>query len=98
MTVREIRQRWPEAEKALALEGEIIVTQDSVPVSKIVPYVPPAPKKGKVKKFNAAAHMRWLKELSKDDPPNLRSSSEILFEMRNKGNYGPPAGPPPPRE
>lgn len=86
MTVREVRQRWPEAEKALALEGEIIVTRDSVPVAKIVPYVPPAKKKGKAKAFNAAAHLRWLKELAKDDPPNMRASDEILHEMRNEGH------------
>lgn len=93
MTVRDIRQRWPEAEKALAEEGEVIVTRDSVPVAKIVPYVAPAARKGKVKGFDAAAHMRWLKRISKDDPPNMRSSDEILHEMRNKGHSVAPREP-----
>ena len=38
MTVRDIRQKWPEAERALAVEGEIIVTRDSKPVAKIIPF------------------------------------------------------------
>jgi antitoxin (DNA-binding transcriptional repressor) of toxin-antitoxin stability system len=85
MTVREIRQRWPEAERALAEEGEIIVTRDSVPVAKIVPYVEPR-RARKAKPFDWDAHMRWLKETTKNEPPGLRSSDEILFEMRNKGH------------
>jgi antitoxin (DNA-binding transcriptional repressor) of toxin-antitoxin stability system len=37
MSVRDIRQNWPEAERALREEGEIIVTRDSKPVARIVP-------------------------------------------------------------
>ena len=87
MTVRDIRQRWPEAEKALALEGEIVVTRDSKPIAKLIPFVAPPAKKGRVKRFAAAAHMRWLKRISKDDPPNMPSSDEILREIRNQGHH-----------
>lgn len=90
MTVRDIRQRWPEAEKALGEEGEVIVTRDSVPIARIVPYTAPLAKKGKVKRFNAAAHMRWLKSVSKDDKPGRRSTDEILHEMRNQRHYTAP--------
>jgi hypothetical protein len=31
MTPRDIRLKWPEAERALAREGEIVVTRDSKP-------------------------------------------------------------------
>jgi antitoxin (DNA-binding transcriptional repressor) of toxin-antitoxin stability system len=94
MTVRDIRQRWPEAEKALNEEGEIIITRDSVPIARIVPYVAPAAKTGKVKKFSAAAHMRWLKEISKDDKPGRRSTDEILRAMREKGHFPVPVSAP----
>ena len=86
MTVRDIRQRWPEAEKALALDGEVVVTRDSKPIARIIPFVAPPAKKGTVKRFAAATHMRWLKRISKDDPPSLPSSDEILRATRNKGH------------
>ncbi|MGI8603713.1 MAG: hypothetical protein ACR2OZ_12040 [Verrucomicrobiales bacterium] len=92
MTVRDIRQHWPEAEKALAEEGEIIVTRDSIPVAKIVPYIaPPRSTKRQVKDFDAAEHLRWLQKVSRDEPPDRPSSDEILRDIRNKGHYFPPA-------
>jgi len=36
MSVRDIRQRWPEAERALQTEGEIIVTRDARPVARLL--------------------------------------------------------------
>lgn len=42
MTVRDVRQRWPAAERALATEGEVIVTRDGVPVARIVSFEPVA--------------------------------------------------------
>jgi antitoxin (DNA-binding transcriptional repressor) of toxin-antitoxin stability system len=39
MTIRDIRQRWPEAEKALATESEILVTRDGKPVARLLPIV-----------------------------------------------------------
>ena len=38
MTVRDVRQRWPEAEKALEHEPEIVVTRDGKPVARILPF------------------------------------------------------------
>jgi antitoxin (DNA-binding transcriptional repressor) of toxin-antitoxin stability system len=37
MTVRDIRQRWPEAERALRENDEVIVTRDGRPVARILP-------------------------------------------------------------
>ena len=36
VTVRDLRQRWPETERALQTEAEIVVTRDSKPVAKLV--------------------------------------------------------------
>ncbi|MBA2431957.1 MAG: type II toxin-antitoxin system Phd/YefM family antitoxin, partial [Chthoniobacterales bacterium] len=35
VTIRDLRQRWPETEKALAVEHEIIITRDGQPVAKL---------------------------------------------------------------
>jgi antitoxin (DNA-binding transcriptional repressor) of toxin-antitoxin stability system len=58
MSVRDIRLKWPEAEKKLAAEGEIIVTRDSVPVARIVPL-----KRAPVqrRRFDPTAQARWLR-------------------------------------
>jgi antitoxin (DNA-binding transcriptional repressor) of toxin-antitoxin stability system len=60
MTVRDIRRRWPEAEKAPATEKEIIITRDGVPVAKLSAVVP-------VKRtrtpFDLDAHQKWQESL-----------------------------------
>jgi hypothetical protein len=40
--LRDLRQRWPNTEKALQVEQEILVARDSRPVAKLVHYVEPA--------------------------------------------------------
>ena len=42
MTVRDVRQRWPEAERALRDDEGVIVTRDGKPVARILPYEPRA--------------------------------------------------------
>ena len=81
MTVRDIRLRWPEAEKLLATEGEIVVTRDSRPVARILPYLPAAAKKRA--RFDRNEHMRWLRRVSKGE---LRgpSTDELLQEDREE--------------
>ena len=36
ITIRDLRQRWPEAEAALQVEEEILITRDSKPVAMLV--------------------------------------------------------------
>jgi antitoxin (DNA-binding transcriptional repressor) of toxin-antitoxin stability system len=79
MTVRDIRLRWPEAEKALATEGEIVVTRDSKPVARILPYYPSSSKKAR--RFDGRAHMRWLRRISKGEPA-MPSTDTLLREDR----------------
>lgn len=40
ITVRYVRQRWPEAERSLAIEGEITITRDGKPVARLLPVEP----------------------------------------------------------
>ena len=89
MTVREIRHAWPKAEKALAEEGEIVVTRDSKPIAKIVSYrEAPSARERKPKRFDFKAHMRWLKKISKGET-KLPSTDETLRETRYDESYPP---------
>jgi antitoxin (DNA-binding transcriptional repressor) of toxin-antitoxin stability system len=58
MTVRDVRLHWPEAEKALARGGEIIVTRDGQPVARLLPFRAPAhtPRR----RFEPREHAAWL--------------------------------------
>ena len=61
VTVRDLRQKWPETERALQKEHEILVTRDSKPVAKLVLYVPPEKSR---KRFDAASHGKWQRKIS----------------------------------
>lgn len=56
ITIRDLRQRWPEAEKALEVEGEIIITRDSKPVAKLVRIVPAQVKR---LRWDPEEHRKW---------------------------------------
>ena len=56
ITVRDLRQRWPQAEALLQVEKEILITRDAKPVAKLV-RITEAPTKRK--RFDPVAHGRW---------------------------------------
>jgi len=60
MTIRDLRQRWPEAEAALQVEDEIIITRDSKPVAKLVRLKQSEPKR---QRWNPEEHRRWIKKV-----------------------------------
>jgi antitoxin (DNA-binding transcriptional repressor) of toxin-antitoxin stability system len=53
ISIRDLRQRWPEAEKALAAAGELVVTRDSRPVARLVRHTATRSKR---RRFDAEAH------------------------------------------
>jgi antitoxin (DNA-binding transcriptional repressor) of toxin-antitoxin stability system len=63
MTVRDIRLRWPEAERKLAAAGEVIVTRDSKPIARILPYEQPRIRRRD--RFDSRAHAAWLRRVWK---------------------------------
>jgi antitoxin (DNA-binding transcriptional repressor) of toxin-antitoxin stability system len=77
ITVRDLRQRWPEAEAALQVEDEILITRDARPVARLVRLVPPETRR---KPWNPEAHKKWIKKVygSKVFP----SSDELLAAAR----------------
>jgi antitoxin (DNA-binding transcriptional repressor) of toxin-antitoxin stability system len=79
MTVRDIRLKWPEAERALAREGEIIVTRDAKPVARILPYE--APSRAARVRFDPAEQRRWLTRFWRNRAPGP-STDELLRRDR----------------
>jgi antitoxin (DNA-binding transcriptional repressor) of toxin-antitoxin stability system len=61
MTIRDLRQRWPEAEAALQIEDEILITRDSRPVAKLVRVVPTAARRPR---WDPEEHARWQRKVS----------------------------------
>lgn len=60
ITIRDLRQRWPEAEAALQVEEEILITRDSKPVAKLVRITEPARKR---KRWDPEEHRKWIKKV-----------------------------------
>lgn len=61
ISVRDLRQRWPEAEARLQLEKEIIITRDARPVAKLV-RIDERPRSRR--RFDPAAHARWQRRIA----------------------------------
>lgn len=60
ITIRDLRQRWPEAEAALKIEDEILITRDSRPVAKLVRVVPQKPKR---KRWDPEKHAARIRDI-----------------------------------
>ncbi len=56
ITVRDLRQRWPETEAASQVEEEILITRDSKPVRVAQP-------KTKRKRWNPEEDKKWIKKV-----------------------------------
>ena len=61
ISVRDLRQRWPEAVARLQSEKEIVITRDAKPVAKLV-RIDERPKPRK--RFDAVAHARWQRRVA----------------------------------
>jgi antitoxin (DNA-binding transcriptional repressor) of toxin-antitoxin stability system len=60
ITIRDLRQRWPEAEAALQVEDEIIITRDSKPVAKLVRM---RQTENERPRWNLEEHRRWTRKV-----------------------------------
>jgi antitoxin (DNA-binding transcriptional repressor) of toxin-antitoxin stability system len=60
ITIRDLRQRWPETEKTLQVENELIITRDGRPVAKLVRVVQEEVKR---KRWNPDEHRKWIKKV-----------------------------------
>ena len=60
ITIRDLRQRWPETEKSLQVENEIVITRDGQPVAKLVRVVREQPRR---KRWNPEEHKKWINKI-----------------------------------
>ena len=79
MSVRDIRLRWPEAERLLGVEGELVITRDRKPVARLLPFRPPA---------KAAPRLHPGRQLSRIRKAwkgsTLLSTSGVLEDLRTE--------------
>ena len=61
ITIRDLRQRWPETERSLQIENEIVITRDGLPVAKLVRVAAGASKRPR---WDAEEHGQWQKKVS----------------------------------
>lgn len=61
ITVRDLRQRWPQAEALLQVEKEIVITRDAKPVAKLVRIAEPPKAR---KRFDPASHGKWQRRMA----------------------------------
>ena len=78
MTVRDVRLKWPEAERILARDGEIVVTRDAKPVARILPYR--SPRMARRKRFDPKQHGAWLRRFWKTQPAQPRTDDLLRRE------------------
>jgi len=86
ITIRDLRQRWPEAEAALQVEEEILITRDSKPVAKLVRFTTAPVKRPR---WNAEEHGRWQKKvsggkISRSDEALAQSRADRVFTVKGK--------------
>ena len=82
ISIRDLRQRWPETEAALKVEDEIIITRDSKPVAKLVRVSTPASKRPR---WDMEAHGRWQKKVSGG---RISHSDSALAASRAERTFG----------
>lgn len=86
ITIRDLRQRWPEAEAALKFEDEILITRDSKPVAKLVRVTGEGRKR---RRWDPEAHARWQRKvfggkISRSDAALAKSRAERTLLSRGR--------------
>ena len=61
ISVRDLRQRWPEAERALNIESELVITRDGKPVARLTRYENRSKKR---RRFDPIKHGQWQNHLA----------------------------------
>jgi antitoxin (DNA-binding transcriptional repressor) of toxin-antitoxin stability system len=61
VSVRDLRQRWPETEALLQVEREIVITRDARPIAKLVRF---AAVQRPRRRFDPVAHAKWQRKVN----------------------------------
>jgi antitoxin (DNA-binding transcriptional repressor) of toxin-antitoxin stability system len=83
ISVRDLRQKWPEAERALKIESEIVITRDGKPVARLTPYENRSKKRGR---FDPAKHGDWQRRQMAGEA--VRWVNEFLISERSEEQKG----------
>ena len=60
ITIREVRQRWPAAERLLQSEGEVMITRDGRPIARLIRL---AEDRANRRRFSPTEHRRWQRQV-----------------------------------
>lgn len=83
MSVRDIRQKWPEAERLLRTEAEILVTRDGKPVARLLPLAArPAVER---RRLDVAELRRWRERFWKGQPPQPSTGAWLDRDREDRG-------------
>jgi antitoxin (DNA-binding transcriptional repressor) of toxin-antitoxin stability system len=80
-TIRDLRQRWPAAERALATQEEIVITRDGRPVAKLVRFPEPPARRPR---FDPQGH---LARLNKALGGKILPSDDASFAARRSDRF-----------
>jgi antitoxin (DNA-binding transcriptional repressor) of toxin-antitoxin stability system len=83
VTVRDLRQRWPETERALQSEEEIVVTRDGKPVAKLIRFEGESKRRPR---FDAKKHLADLKKITGG---KVLPSGDALLAADRADRFGP---------
>ncbi len=78
ITIRDLRQRWPEAEAALKIENEILITRDGEPVAKLMRLAVAVQKR---RRWDMEQHARWQDAGSMIGRPPLGLAYRIVVVL-----------------
>jgi antitoxin (DNA-binding transcriptional repressor) of toxin-antitoxin stability system len=79
VSIRDLRQKWPQAEAALATERVLIVTRDGKPVAKLIRFEGSSPKR---KRFNPREHKLKMKRIWGET--HLSLVQDLLIDERDR--------------
>ena len=82
VNIRALRQNWPEIERRLRQEKEILITRNSKPVAKLV-LVNEQTAKHRTR-FSAEENRKWLKKMWSEKPKGI-NFDESLQRDRDEG-------------
>ena len=83
VTLRDLRQNWPEVEKRLATEGELTVTRDGTVVALLT--LPRLAKVNKAaKRFDPAVHAALIQKIWSDKKPPFTTDQKLVEERTER--------------
>lgn len=83
VTIRDLRQNWPDVEKRLAMEGELTVTRDGTAVALLSPPRPAKVKKA-AKRFDPAGHAALIRKIWSDKKPPFTTDQKWVGEREER--------------